>query len=1384
MTVRELMSALRAEEINTWFDLGLFIDRLKESRVVPSARFSGSFGDFMKSLADGGIAFITFFFSVDGASMECEKYVRAFKKIFGNLRLHYIAGKFDETGEVFLHADVSRCELPQLVSFSKWRLYNDFFHCKLERGDDVYNELILKFWNEVLEATEKLATYIEEHDIRLLYLINTNSNPGNVSLALALVLISEYLGIPVINNNHDFYWESGNSEIDIVVHGAPPGPRDHFFTNYHLGEVFSLLEVLYPWESRSWLQVNINHAQSERLVSLEGQNPANVYNLSTAIDFDKFYEIADEARKQDVLRQIAAICGGDGDMVPVPPIDELLENWQEWHEDMRPILIGADSQGPVNFVHNNIILLQPTRILDRKKIEVDFVLIKKLFDDEEFAMYFDENPDLKITILVTGPVAAGQMSYFHRLLREFADFTTRVNAKHKSRTLLGFLFSEYDRESYTQRRGQPMTFVDVYNIASLVMLPSETEGRGLPIIEAAACGKPIFCRRYEPEVVYSYVIGEHLPRSERLEVIEFSDPALNDHEVIEMVKRRLFSPKEYARRAEHNKEVIRSRYGFPALVHDFKSILHKLYFQINSGSEALVLAKNALQEYNSQIAVNRRYASRLLNVRNRQYLPGYGQMAFMIFLKSLIDPSYFRIEEKRIRGLAMKFAKELLEGTPDPTPLPVEVTHQFYNSVDALFLHNEGEIPIRIDHAMAYRHRNKRHYPYRDLTPQELTGVINIIYNWVASPPPAIQVTGFEKIGHDWNANLSELYDGAGLAIDHMDELEEQLRQNVPIAYFPGKQFALELELFVLHPVRLRLGLAKSEKIHARFFDRADLAPIYILKNENPLGNSVTAEVLKSFVYYSDNSELKILFEKRICRIVETSQSSVGLHFYELGKKAARALEHVKDERGFLIALGDDAAMMTDIADLDRFHIGKISSLLAEKIMGIPQGSGYVQWVPAGLRFTLAYPTPVQTGKDFGKTMKSFLYKKLCDRLGEREVLQILKRDAEEKGSPIKEVLKRLDRETQSDRDVTYNAINGIYADGLPWAGVLARINISNAGKRRRFAVVSTDGQPKTVLKFVEEFAATTGESPRVAWNGGYILNPELVGKLGIPEVFIGSPLGLIISGAKVISPPLFNKPAFVVMPDGSLRIRRVSCAQGLTIQAPDGPIFFTPESYNLDDPPDMPCFYDLQYRPEELPGNGRVLVRLAGNRIKEIVRTEDHQPVPVLPVGLTLSFPAAAFPNSWTDGQELHITMNGWEEIESAIEAGPQLLQRGEVCIDMEVEGWKTQNSINTQAARLDYTDMRGPKIAIGIDATGALSILAVNGRIRESVGATHHDMAEILKAQGIMEAMGFDPGGSATLVVDNKTLNMSPYNSQYEKDVYSLPPEPRPVSNAVIVV
>jgi hypothetical protein len=1105
-----MMSILRDEPIRTWFDLGLFIDRFKENKGDIASSFSGSHDDFMKSLSDGGIAFITFHYSIAGPSMEIEKYAKVFRSIIEDLPLHYIGGKFDEKSELLIPAGVKRFQLDELASFDDWPLYEYFFFQKLERGNRIYNDLILKLWSEVLIITEKLGHYIEHNNIKLLYLINTNSNPGNISLALALVFISELLGIPVLNNNHDFYWEGGHSEIDIQIKGVKPGPRDHFFKNYHLGEVFSIIEMIYPWESRTWLSVNINEIQCERLINEHGQNPANITQIGTAI----------------------------------------------------------------------------------------------------------EN--------------------------------------------------------------------------------------------------------------------------------------------------------------RHNASVLKK---------EFERILFRLYLQITSGTESYQLAKDALKEYKKHIKENKGFTQNILSTKNRQYLPGYGQMAYMLLLKSLIDPSYFRVEEKRFRGMAMQFAKELVDNNPDPTPLSQEAIHLFYNSVDSIFLYRDGEITIQMDHSFAYRHRNKNNYPYRDLTLQELTGVISILFNKIASPPAAIKIEKYQEISNVWNKNLSLLYKNSELAIDHTDELERKLNTNIPIALFLGNQIELELELFVLSPVRKRLGLEEEDKITPHSLDGANLAPIYIIARNKPLGESVTADVLKSYIKYDSHLELRLLLEHRVCNIVGSEQHSVGFHSYGVGQEVGKVLTQVKKEKGIIIAIGDDAAIMTDIVDLDRFHIGIVSDTLTSKMMGIPYGSSYIQWVPPGLRFVLSFPTPVQTGKDFSKALKSFQYKNLCDSLGEDEVLQLLKKDAEEKGTPIKTVLRNLDQPTHQKSEVSHSHINGLYSDGLPWAGVNAKINLRHSNIKWQFSVMSTADRPKTVLNFVEEFNKTTGRNAKVAWNGGYILNPELVGKLGIPEKFIGSPLGLVISNKKVLSPPLFNKSAFIVLPDGAVKIKRVNSSNGITISDSSNRIVFPPDTYNPKHKLNTPCFYDLLFPDDKLEGNGRILVRLSGHTIIDIIQTTENEMVPVLPVGLTLSFPKDQFPKTWEMGKELNIKMNGWEEIDSAIEAGPQLLKEGEVCIDMDLEGWKTQNSIKTQAARLDYLDSRGPKIAVGIDKTGDLSVLTINGRIRESVGATHGDMADILKTQGMDYAMGFDPGGSSTLVVDNKVLNISPYNSEYEKDVYSLPPEPRAIANALIV-
>ncbi|GAF76029.1 unnamed protein product, partial [marine sediment metagenome] len=426
-------------------------------------------------------------------------------------------------------------------------------------------------------------------------------------------------------------------------------------------------------------------------------------------------------------------------------------------------------------------------------------------------------------------------------------------------------------------------------------------------------------------------------------------------------------------------------------------------------------------------------------------------------------------------------------------------------------------------------------------------------------------------------------------------------------------------------------------------------------------------------------------------------------------------------------------------------------------------------------------------------------------------------------------------------QDVEYSYVSGVYNDGLPYNGAIAKVNIHNTSSKNQkskivnpkwqFSIVSSKDKTKRVTTFIEEFKSENKKETKIAWNGGYILNPELVGKLGLPESYIGSPLGLIISDNKLLSPPLFNKPAFIVYSDGTLDIKRVSSRNGITIAHPPTPsqregeaIEFTASNYNKvlsanwrKDLGGASCYYDLMYPEEYIEGNGRVIVRLAGNVIKEVIHTKDKQKIKIIPVGLTLSFTKDNFPESWDEiDKELIIKINGIDNVYPsadgsqseealpfglsppsggikgglglggavlhAVEAGPMLIDNGKNCLDMKEEGWKTQNSIRTQAARLDFTDMRGPKIAIGLDKDGNLSVLTINGRIRESVGATHIDMADIMLKFGMQKAMGFDPGGSSTLVVNGKILNISPYNSNYEKNVYSLPPEPRAVTNAVI--
>ena len=133
------------------------------------------------------------------------------------------------------------------------------------------------------------------------------------------------------------------------------------------------------------------------------------------------------------------------------------------------------------------------------------------------------------------------------------------------------------------------------------------------------------------------------------------------------------------------------------------------------------------------------------------------------------------------------------------------------------------------------------------------------------------------------------------------------------------------------------------------------------------------AEIVE-YIETGSNEELKLLYKKRILRVVATEQLSVGIHFPQLGENAIRILRDIQSKNGYMIANRRNAAIMTDIVAIDRFHINKVSSEVTAQILGIPAGSGYIQYVPAGVRPTLSYPTPVQTAKDFSEILKSDQY--------------------------------------------------------------------------------------------------------------------------------------------------------------------------------------------------------------------------------------------------------------------------------------------------------------------------------------------------------------------------------------------------------------------------
>jgi glycosyltransferase involved in cell wall biosynthesis len=133
---------------------------------------------------------------------------------------------------------------------------------------------------------------------------------------------------------------------------------------------------------------------------------------------------------------------------------------------------------------DDFIIVTPVRVLPRKNIEMAIEVMYEL-------SHLSGNR--KIRLLVTGPPGKDQ---------DAVAYEAKLKHLIEMRRLHGSVIFCHNLVSFKRQlsNGEVVKWsvADVYNIADLVFIPSKEEGFGLPVIEAGAARKPIFCSRIPP----------------------------------------------------------------------------------------------------------------------------------------------------------------------------------------------------------------------------------------------------------------------------------------------------------------------------------------------------------------------------------------------------------------------------------------------------------------------------------------------------------------------------------------------------------------------------------------------------------------------------------------------------------------------------------------------------------------------------------------------------------------------------------------------------------------------------------------------------------------------------------------------------------------------
>ncbi len=574
-----MKETIKKTNIADWKDIDEFLQTIGKWKK-DNSRFTQD--DYFRILGTG-IGIITYDYGIDGVSIEIQKYAESLEGIFAkrqiNLPLHFIGGDFYETADILLKPEWKRFQIEGMNGWKKWDSgiwFSKLYYEDMPEGSDVSKEMAVEMWNQAAGFAEKLGRYLMENNIHCLLPVNIPTNPGNFAIGLALIIVTECLDIAVISSNHDFYWEGGKAPSEKAP-GEGPGVRDFFFKNCDNKPFFSLFRKMYPWNGTKWLQVNINSRQSRRLIDMFGFKKNQVFELGTAVsdEFFKSYSFED----QKLCRKKMAYILSDGyPVIKTVSVNHHLNNLESWMLNQKPIACAyVDGLELDPNIDKTILCLQPTRVITRKRIEMNFNLLKALLLQGSFKDVFESDLEYQFIVHISGPTPIEHQADLETVLNTYLDLCNSIPESSAKRIFITFSVGTENHPSLKENNLTPLSIEQIYRMATVILFPSETEGRGLPIVESSACGIPIICSKFQPYEVFEEVMGENLSESERIWYLIFPEPGAKlEPDYLNEVADLLIDTEKRVGWIKHNREAVRHRFSSEKIAQKFERCIQAL----------------------------------------------------------------------------------------------------------------------------------------------------------------------------------------------------------------------------------------------------------------------------------------------------------------------------------------------------------------------------------------------------------------------------------------------------------------------------------------------------------------------------------------------------------------------------------------------------------------------------------------------------------------------------------------------------------------------------------------------------------------------------------------------------------------------------------------